>query len=332
MQDASLLAQKVIDSFAKPIVVNKHNLYVSCSIGISLYPEDDTDPVNLLKYADTAMYKAKKEGRNNFQYYSTEMTALALEHVVMEDNLRQAIHKEEFIVYYQPQINGNSNEIIGMEALIRWQHPTMGLVSPAKFIPLAEETGLIIELDQWVMKTAMKQMVQWYENRLNPGVLALNLSMKQLQQKNFINRLESMLKETNCKAQWIELEVTESQIMINPQNAITVLNQISNMGIELAIDDFGTGYSSLSYLKRLPIDKLKIDQSFIKELPYDENDAGISKAVIALSKSLNIKVIAEGVETIEQKEFLVQHDCSNIQGYLYSKPIPADKMELFLHK
>jgi len=330
VQDASLLAQKVLMSFSEPINVYEHSLYVSGSIGISLYPEDDTNAINLLKYADAAMHKAKQEGRNNFQYYSSEMTVLALEHVVMETNLRQAIQKNEFIVYYQPQIDGRSGKLIGMEALIRWQHPTMGIISPAKFIPLAEETGLIIELDQWVMKTAMTQIVAWYQQGLNPGVLALNLAIKQLQQKNFIDMLVSMLNKTKCQPEWLELEVTESQIMINPKNAIAILNKISDMGIELAIDDFGTGYSSLSYLKKLPIDKLKIDQSFVKDLPSDENDAGISRAVIALAKSLNIKVIAEGVETKAQKEFLVQNDCFNIQGYFYSKPISADEMTAFM--
>jgi len=283
-----------------------------------------------LKYADAAMYKAKDEGRNNFQFYSAEMTERAFEHVAMEASLRQALEKEEFIVYYQPQMDGIEDKLIGMEALVRWKHPTMGLVSPAKFIPIAEETGLIVPLDQWVMKTAMRQIVQWYEKGFNPGVLALNLAMKQLQQKDFITMFESLIQETGCKPEWLELEVTEGQIMLNPEDAVATLSEISDMGIELAIDDFGTGYSSLSYLKRLPIDKLKIDQSFVRELPYDEEDAAIAKAVIALSQSLNLSVIAEGVETVAQKDFLIENGCKNIQGYFYGRPMPAEEMKTIL--
>jgi len=331
-QDASLLAQKVVKIIAKPININEHVLYISSSIGISLYPDDSQSAQDLLKYADAAMYKAKDEGRSNFQYYSTEMTEMAFERIVMETNLRTALKKEEFIVYYQPQVNGKTGQLIGMEALVRWQHPTMGLVSPAKFIPLAESTGLIIELDQIVMKVAMKQMANWYNDGLNPGVLALNLAIQQLQQKDFISILDKLLIETQCKPHWLELEVTEGQIMTNPEEAITILKSISDLGIELAIDDFGTGYSSLAYLKKLPINKLKIDQSFVKNLPDDNEDAAIAKAVIALAQSLNLRIIAEGVETKEQEDFLLNNGCKNIQGYFYSKPIPADKMEMYLKK
>jgi diguanylate cyclase (GGDEF)-like protein/PAS domain S-box-containing protein len=327
VQSASLLAQKILAALEKPILIDSHTLYVSSSIGISLFPQDASDAQNLLKNADAAMYRAKDEGRNNFQFYSAEMTELAFERVVMESSLRQAITNNEFVVYYQPQVNGKTDTLIGMEALVRWNHPSMGLVSPAKFIPLAVETGMIVDIDEWVMKQAMKQMVQWCNEGLKPGVLALNLSMKRLQQKEFIPILEETLHEIKFKPQWLELEVTEDQIMTNPQYAITVLKQISDLGIELAIDDFGTGYSSLSYLKRLPIDKLKIDQSFIRDLPYDEEDVGISKAVIALSKSLNLNVIAEGVETLEQKNFLVENGCEDIQGYFYGRPMPAHELK-----
>jgi len=219
-----------------------------------------------------------------------------------------------------------------MEALIRWQHNTMGLLSPGKFIPLAEETGIIIQMDQWLMRAAMEQMVVWYQQGLNPGRLALNLAMKQLQKSNFIEMLTNMLLETGCKPQWLELEVTESQIMTDPEKAIIILRKISELGIELAVDDFGTGYSSLAYLKKLPIDKLKIDQSFVRNLPKDEEDAAIARSVIALSQNLKLKVIAEGVETNAQKDFLVQNGCRNIQGYYYSKPLPVDKMSDYLQK
>ena len=331
-QNASLLAQKIITSIGEALVIENNSLYVSCSVGISLYPDDGNTTQNLLKYAESAMYKAKDEGRNNFQFYSTEMTELAFERVVMEASLRESLKNEDFLVYYQPQIDAKKHKIIGMEALVRWKHPTIGLVSPAKFIPLAETTGLIIELDQFVMKTAMKQVSQWYNNGLAPGVLALNLAVKQLQHKNFISILSRLLAETQCKPQWVELEVTEGQIMTNPEEAIKTLRQMNEMGIDIAVDDFGTGYSSLSYLKKLPINKLKIDQSFVRDLPTDEEDAAIAKSVIALAHSLNLNIIAEGVESKEQEEFLVTNGCNNIQGYLYSKPMPAADMEEYLKK
>ena len=331
-QNASLLAQKILTVLAEPVTLEGHILYVSSSIGISIYPDDGTNTNDLLKYADAAMYKAKDEGRNNFQFYSSEMTELAFERVVMEASFRAALENEDFVVYYQPQVDAIGNNLVGMEALVRWNHTTMGMISPAKFIPLAETTGLIIELDQFVMKTAMKQIVAWYRDGLNPGKLALNLAVKQLQQKDFIEILLKMLRETGCKPEWIELEVTEGKIMHNPEEAIIVLNQISDIGIELAIDDFGTGYSSLSYIKKLPIHKLKIDQSFIRDLPNDIEDAAITKAVISLTQNLNLKVIAEGVETTEQKKFLVKNGCNYIQGYYYSKPVDADSMTEILTK
>ena len=329
-QSASILAQKVLNALTKPISLEGHMLYVSSSIGISIYPDDGHSTDNLLKYADAAMYKAKTEGRNNYQFYSTEMTELALQRVVLEANFREALRDEDFVVHYQTQVNAQSGELIGMEALVRWNHHTMGLVSPAKFIPLAETTGLIIQLDQFVMRTAMKQVVQWYKDGLTPGKLALNLSVKQLQKKDFIDVLQNLLSDTNCKPEWVELEVTESNIMNNPEEAIVILNQISELGIELAIDDFGTGYSSLSYIKKLPIDKLKIDQSFVRGLPNDLEDAAITKAVISLTQNLNLRVIAEGVETKEQRDFLIQNGCRDIQGYFYSKPVSADEMEVIL--
>ncbi|MEA1891387.1 MAG: EAL domain-containing protein, partial [Campylobacterota bacterium] len=329
-QNASFLASKIIEALEQPIDIEKNTLYVSSSIGISIYPDDGLLAQDLLKFADSAMYKAKDEGRNNYQYYSSEMTELAFERVVMETALRDAIKNEELIVYYQPQVDGVTNKLIGMEALVRWKHSTMGLVSPSKFIPLAESTGLIVELDRYVMKTAMKQIGKWYKDGLNPGILALNLAVKQLKQDDFIDTLKNIMLETRCKPEWIELELTEGQVMSNPEEAIKVLKKISNLGVELAIDDFGTGYSSLAYLKRLPINKLKIDQAFVRDLPDDEEDAGITKAVIALALSLNLKVIAEGVETKEQKEFMIENGCKNIQGCLYSKPVPADEFEKIL--
>jgi diguanylate cyclase (GGDEF)-like protein/PAS domain S-box-containing protein len=332
IQDISVLARKILKIIAKSIEIDTHELYVSSSIGISLYPDDGSEAQNLIKYADAAMYKAKNEGRNNFQFYSSEMTELAFERVVMESSFRASLKNDDFIVYYQPQVDGLNDKIIGMEALVRWNHPSMGIVSPSKFIPLAESTGLIVDLDRYVMKTAMKQLSKWYAKGLNPGVLALNLSVKQLKEDDFIDNLQAIIHSTNCRAQWIELEVTEGQVMSNPEESIKILNEISSLGLDLAVDDFGTGYSSLSYLKKLPISKLKIDQEFVRELPHDEDDVAIAKAVIALAKSLNLDIIAEGVETQEQKKFLIENGCKNIQGYFYSRPMPADEIEELLLK
>ncbi|MGB5966598.1 MAG: EAL domain-containing protein [Sulfurimonadaceae bacterium] len=331
-QDASILAQKILEVLQDPIEIDAHSLYVSSSIGISLYPQDDTDAGNLLKYADAAMYRAKEEGRNNFQFYSAEMTELALERLYMTTSMRQALKNEEFVIHYQPQIDAESNTLIGMEALVRWQHPTKGLLSPITFLPLAEETGMIIELDHWVMRTGIKQVAQWYKEGLKPGVLSLNLSMKQLEHHDFIRLLQENIETYGFKTEWLELEVTEGQVMQKPEAAIAKLGQINALGIGISIDDFGTGYSSLSSLKRLPINTLKIDRSFVMDLPQDEEDAAIVRAIIALARSLNLDLIAEGVETSVQKEFLLANDCKNIQGYYYSRPIPAEEIHTMLTK
>ncbi len=327
VEDVSLLAHKIQQVLTQPIHIEGHTLYTSCSIGISLYPQDDTDANNLIKYADAAMYKAKEEGRNNFQFYASEMTEFALERMAMKSSLRNAINNEEFIIYYQPQVNAASGKLTGMEALIRWQNPDIGLIHPHKFISLAEESGLIIEIDRWVMTTAMKQFTQWYKEGFEPGVLALNLSMRQLRSDDFIEILQESMKAIDFKPEWLELEVTEGKMMKKPEESIIKLEKISQMGIEITIDDFGTGYSSLAYLKRLPVSKLKIDQSFIQGLPDDKEDVAIVKAIIALAKSLDLELIAEGVETDAQKEFLLSSGCKHIQGYYYAEPVAAEEIE-----
>jgi len=324
--DLERIAENIIECISKPILIENKTMFVSCSIGISTYKESSLNYQDFIKYADTAMYKAKESGRSNYQFYSSDMTEVAFERVLMETSMRFALEKEEFLVYYQPQVDGKTDKIIGMEALVRWNHSTMGLVSPAAFIPLAEETGLIIALDQWVMKTGMKQMREWYEMGYKPGRLSLNLSVKQLQHKDFISVVKNMLNETGCRAEWIEFEITESHIMHNVLEAIDTLNRIKELGISIAIDDFGTGYSSLSYLKKLPVDKLKIDRSFIIDIPDNKEDAAITNAIIAIAKSLNLMVIAEGVETKKQKKYLMECGCRHIQGYLYYKPMPVEQM------
>lgn len=329
----SRLAQKLMDNTKEPISVDSHTLYSSVSIGISLYPKDSTNSQDLIKYADSAMYKAKEEGRNNYQFYSWELTKRTMDKVRMQNNLRNAIENEELIVYYQPQIRieDNKEHFIGVEALVRWQDPRLGIISPAEFIPLAEETGMIVELDRFVMKTAVTQVIEWYKAGFNPGTLSLNLAIKQLQQDDFIYFVKELTEQCNCvDYSRLSFEITESDIMTNTHTNIEKLNILRDLGIKISIDDFGTGYSSLSYLKNLPVSKLKIDKSFINDIPQDKDDVAIVKAIISLAKNLNLDIIAEGVETQEQKEFVEQNGCFEIQGYFYSKPLPKDEIEKFM--
>lgn len=328
--DASILAHDILNVLVEPIQVDEHVLYISSSIGISIYPQDADGPKDLLKYADTAMYSAKENGRNNFQFYSPEMTSSVLEQMKMKSSLRLAIDNNEFVILYQPQIDLTTNRIIGLEALIRWQHPTKGLLTPKKFLSLAEETGMIIEIDQWVMHTAMKQVTQWYKDGLDPGLLALNISMKQLEDINLIYDIQRNMKIYNFQPEWLELEITEGHMMKNAVDIINKLQKLSDLGISISIDDFGTGYSSLSLLKRLPINRLKIDKSFIQDIPEDEEDIAIINSIIALATSLNLDIIAEGIETSEQANFLMSKNCVHVQGYYYSHPQPKEKIEKIL--
>jgi diguanylate cyclase (GGDEF)-like protein/PAS domain S-box-containing protein len=333
IQKVQKLAQKIEDIIAEPMHIEGHTLYISGSIGISIYPEDGKKPQDLVKYADAAMYRAKDEGRNNYQFYSKEMTTLAFQRLVMESSMRQALEKDEFRLYYQPQFDTKSGKMVGVEALIRWEHPTFGLLPPGKFIPLAEESNLIVEIDRWVMNTAMQQLSQWYKKGYLPGNLGLNLSMRQLGSSDFMDILKQCMKRTGFKPVWLELEVTESQVMQKPEESIVKLKALSDMGIKIAIDDFGTGYSSLAYLKRLPVSKLKIDRSFIRDIPENKEDVAIVKAIIALAESLGIGIIAEGVETKTQSTFLMKNHCYLMQGYYYGRPAIAEKIEkLFLRE
>ncbi|UPT76633.1 EAL domain-containing protein [Sulfurovum sp. XGS-02] len=329
-EDVSKLGHAILNMFAEPIHVDEHLLYITCSIGISLYPQDADNEKDLLKYADTAMYRAKESGRNNFQFYRPEMTTHALEQMHLKTSLRQAIDNEEFIIHYQPQVDIATDTLVGIEALLRWQHPAKGLLTPKKFIALAEETGMILEIDDWVMHTTMKQVSKWYHDGLDPGILALNISMRQLESPNFIHRIQHTMDTYGFKAEWLELEITEGHMMKNAMEIINKLKQVSKLGINISIDDFGTGYSSLSLLKRLPINRLKIDKSFIEDIPEDEEDIAIIKSIIVLARSLNLKVIAEGVETIEQINFLKSKNCKYVQGHYYFYPMSADELQEIL--
>jgi EAL domain-containing protein (putative c-di-GMP-specific phosphodiesterase class I) len=276
-----------------------------------------------MKNADIAMYRAKEQGKNNYQFYSAQMNVHTLERLAMESDLRRALERDEFVLHYQPKIDLASSAIGGMEALLRWRHPVKGLVQPAQFIPLAEETGLIVPIGQWVLRTACAQTKAWQARGLQLRV-AVNLSARQFSQESLLADVAGVLAETGLAAPMLELEITESMVMRNPAHAVTLLDSLKAMGVHLSIDDFGTGYSSLSYLKRFPIDNLKIDRSFIQDLPGDGEDAAITRAIIAMAHSLRLTVVAEGVETEKQRSFLHQHGCNEMQGFLFSKPLGAE--------
>jgi diguanylate cyclase (GGDEF)-like protein/PAS domain S-box-containing protein len=324
-EDVAKVAQKILETLSRPLMLKGQEIFMTASIGISLFPNDGDDSQNLLKNADTAMYLAKEQGRNNYQHFSPNMNVKTLERLALETNLRHALERKELILHYQPFLNLSTGKIIGMEALVRWRHPDLGLISPAKFIPLAEETGLIVPISEWVLKSACEQNRAWQTAGLPPIHIAVNLSARQFQEKNLAMMVKQVLKETGLDPAYLELELTESVIMKNAETTTAVLREFHDLGIEISIDDFGTGYSSLNYLKRFPVNKLKIDQSFVREITTDPDDAAITVAIIAMGHSLHLKVIAEGVETKEQLEYLRSIDCDEIQGYLFSRPLPAEE-------
>jgi diguanylate cyclase (GGDEF)-like protein len=330
-QHATVTAQKLIEAMEEPFVIQGHEFFITTSIGISLYPQDGAIAEELLRNADSAMYRAKDEGRNTFQFYTSDMTEQAFERILMETNLLRAIEKKELVVYYQPQISLKTREIIGLEALIRWNHPELGLVSPARFIPLAEDNGLILPIGEYVLSTACRQLAEWERLGIRPGRVSVNLSGKQLQKKGLLDMISKALEDCSCQPEWLELEVTEGFVMEDPEHSIPVLQSIRDLGIELAIDDFGTGYSSLAYLKRLPITKLKIDQSFVRDIPDDPEDEAIARAILALGYSLNLKVIAEGVENAAQEAFLLNEGCVEAQGFFYAAPLPVEEIDQLLN-
>lgn len=320
-------AQKLLDVLRASFHFNDHELHITTSIGISLYPYDGEDADTLLKNADTALYRAKEQGRNNYQLYTPAMNARAFERLALENSLRKALERHEFLLHYQPQVDLRTEQITGMEALLRWQHPDLGVVYPAEFISLAEETGLIVPLGEWVLRSACAQNKQWQKAGLPKLAVAVNLSARQFQHQDLVETVARILRETGMDPRYLELEITESVAMQNADYTIVVLRELKDMGIQIAMDDFGTGYSSLSYLKKFPIDTLKIDQSFIRDLSSDPNDAAIANAIIVLAHSLKLKVVAEGVETGDQRSFLKQRLCDKIQGFLFSSPLPADMFE-----
>ncbi len=329
-QEAVSVAKKMLQVSKEPIIIQRHTLYISLSIGIAFFPQDATSAEDLLKNADAAMYKAKEGGRNRFEFYSHEVGEVAYEKMLLQSKLRVAIEQEDFEVFYQPQIDLLQKKIVGFEALVRWRDSGGKIISPAEFLPLAEETGCIVEIDSIVMKKALFQMAQWRENKLFEGHISLNLAAKELSSEIHLENIMQELEKNGLPPSALELEITESDIMRNPERAIKKLEEIHSLGIRISIDDFGTGYSSLAYLKRFPIDKLKIDQSFVRDIPEDEEGCGIVKAVIALGKTLGMTLIAEGVEQEAQKNFLLENGCSMVQGYYYAKPLCASDAEYYL--
>jgi len=330
-EDLKIQINGILNLFSQKIEIEDYVLYGYCSIGVSIFPDHGTDLQKLLRYADTAMHKAKANGKNRFEFYDNILTEYAAKKIILSKELREAINNDEFTVYLQPQVDAKNGNLIGAEALVRWISSKRGFVSPGEFIPFAEESGLIIQIDKLTMTKAMRQFSNWYSYGLNPGILYLNLSAKQLQEPYFVEEFSSIIDSTNCKPEWIGVEVVESELMKDMENSIKKLQTLSELGVEVAIDDFGTGYSSLSYIKHIPLDKLKIDISFIKDLPYDRNSAAIVKTIIALGENLDLQLLAEGVENIEQREFLINNGCKNIQGYLYSKPVKMDEYESLIN-
>ncbi|WP_420590748.1 EAL domain-containing protein [Bacterioplanoides sp.] len=329
-EQAAHLAEKILEHIQQPIQLSNNVVNVSASIGICMYPQDGSDAGELWRNSDAAMYRAKQLGRNTYNFYTEELTRQASERMQIESDLRHALIRNEFALYYQPQIDTETQQIIGVEALIRWIHPERGLVPPDQFIPVAEETGLILAIGEWVLEQAAWQAKTWLDQGINIGAVAVNIAGPQITKEDLTEKVKSVLKRYDLPPQHLALELTETFIMTNEQT-IRHLQQLSELGIELAIDDFGTGYSSLSYLKKLPIHKLKIDKSFIGDIPVDADDMAICRTIIALSENLGLSVLAEGVETMEQSDYLKQHGCIQAQGYGYSRPLPAPELEAFYY-
>ena len=328
--DAALSAQKMLATLAPPHHIEGSDIHISVSIGISIYPDDGQDAQTLIKCADTAMYYAKENGRNNFKFFEQDMNTRAVQRQSIEASLRQALDLQEFVLHYQPKIDLQSGSIVGAEALIRWQHPQRGMLSPAEFVPIAEDSGLIRPIGRWVLREACRQAQTWLQAGLPPITVAVNTSPLELRAEDFLENLRATLEETQIEPRYLELELTESVFMRDAASTGSLLQAIADLGVKLAIDDFGTGYSSLSYLSRFPIDTLKIDQSFVNRMNGNPDDANIVRAVISMGKSLRQRVIAEGVETSEQHASLVGLHCDQGQGFYFGRPVPAEALAILL--
>jgi len=326
------VAEKILAAFTLPVSIDGTDIFITASIGMALYPNDGRDSETLLKNADAAMYRAKEQGRNNYHFYTADMNAQAQQRMSLENDLRWAIERGELAMYYQPKVGVKSGCIVGAEALIRWKHPTRGFVSPADFIPLSEENGLILPIGEWLLREVCGQISRWHDEGLVVPRIAVNLSGRQFQRQNLPDLLTRVIAETGIEADDLELELTEGTIMSNAEANIEMLVMLKRMGLSVAIDDFGTGYSSLSYLKRFPVDVLKVDYSFVRDITNDENSAELVRGIIDMAHGLKLKTVAEGVETQEQLEFLRKHGCDIIQGFLFSKAIPAEGFAALLRE
>jgi diguanylate cyclase (GGDEF)-like protein len=329
---ASVVAQKILNSLRAAFSLGGTEQHVSGSVGIAVYPEDGRDAQTLMKNADTAMFHGKGIGKNTYQYFTAQMNIAVKRRMTLESALRRAVMQKDFVLHYQPQVNLETGEIVAVESLVRWKTVDSGTVMPGDFIPLAEETGLIGEIGEWVLREACRQNKEWQDRGLPPRRMAVNLSARQFTDKAFLDTVIRVLEDTRLDPKWLELEITESQVMRQTEGVILLLGRLSEMGVHLAIDDFGTGYSSLSYLKRLPIQKLKIDQSFIRDITVDPNDAAIVVAIINMARSLDLETIAEGVETAGQLALLRAKGCRTGQGFYFSAPVSAESVYLVLRQ
>lgn len=332
ISDVDKLIKKIHKSLERPFTIKESELHITASIGISLFPADGEDSSTLLRNADLAMYRAKDDGRNSYEFYSADMTTRAFERLTLENSLRQALEKDEFLIYYQPQIEIQTGMITGVEALLRWQHPQLGLVAPDNFIPLLEDTGLIITVGEWVLQTASHQMADWHQLGFDSLRLALNLSSRQFGSADLVDQIKTIIDSCDLSADHLDLEITESLLMSQSGMEQQVLEGLTSLGVRLSIDDFGTGYSSLSYLRRLSIDALKIDRSFVIDIPGDPDDAAITEAIVKLGQTLRLDLVAEGVETTDQLRFLESIGCRLVQGFLFSRPLPADEISTLLRQ
>jgi len=329
---AAAIAEKILKEIAKPHSIDRHELHVTASIGVSAYPEDGSNAETLIKNADTAMYQAKENGRQGFRFFTPAMNTRAVERQSIEASLRRALERDEFTLHYQPKVCLRTGAIVGAESLIRWMHPVRGMVPPAQFIPIAEECGLIVPIGKWVVRQACEQAKIWVDAGYSAVGIAVNVSAAELKEDGFLDDLFAILDLTRLDPGLLELELTESVLMRRVDSTVTILRTLRERGVQVAVDDFGTGYSSLSYLRIFPLDVLKIDQSFVRQIAANGSDAAIVTAVIGMAQTLKLKVVAEGVETREELNFLRTHQCDQAQGYYFSKPIPADRfMGLLRH-
>ena len=329
-EDAAISARRMLDAIAETHSIHEQDLHVTASIGISVFPDDGTTAETLVKNADTAMYQAKESGRHGYQFFTAAMNVRAVERQWIEEGLRQALERKEFALHYQPKVDLRTGEITGAEALLRWTHPTKGAVSPAQFIPVAEDSGLIVPIGNWVLREACRQAQEWVAAGLHPGAVAVNVSAVEFRAAGFLAGVDAILVETGLDPASLELELTESVLMKRAESTAVILGALRARGVRVSVDDFGTGYSSLSYLRRFPVDILKIDQSFVRQIASSSADAAIVKAVIGMGRSLTLRVIAEGIETEDELAFLRAHECDEGQGYYFSRPVPADQFAALL--